>query len=62
MFKTKREKYAYVQGIKKGKRGGDLYRKGPPAKKSLHPKSTKSDDFWDEFFNDAMNKSRRKKG
>ena len=34
MFKTKREKHAYVQGIKKGKRGGCLYRKGGPAKKS----------------------------
>ena len=27
MFKTKREKYAYVQGIKKGNRGGKPYGK-----------------------------------
>ena len=25
MFKTKKEKYAYVQGMKKAKRGGELF-------------------------------------
>ena len=35
-FKTKKEKYAYVKGIKKGMRGGKPYRK---RKKGYNPVS-----------------------
>lgn len=35
MFKTKRENYAYVQGIKKGNRGGKPY-----GKKAKHKKGS----------------------
>ena len=40
-FKTKKERYAYVKGIKKGQRGGKLYGKKPrkkrPGKSSGNP-------------------------
>lgn len=54
MFKTKREKYAYVQGMRKGIRGGKLFKepnvkprtssKNVPAK--INGQSFNVDDFW----------------
>ena len=38
-FKTKREKYAYVKGIKKGMNGGKPYGKKKPQKKGAHNRS-----------------------
>ena len=38
-FKTKREKYAFVKGIKKGMKGGKPYGKKKPQKKKARNRS-----------------------
>lgn len=62
MFKTKREKYAYVQGMRKGIRGGKLYKEPnvkprTSSKNAPAPKKATSFDV-DEFFEAALKKSR----
>ena len=42
MFKTKKEKYAYVQGIKKGNRGGKPWGKQNKSKNSPKKKTPRS--------------------
>lgn len=45
-FKTKKERYAYVKGIKKGQRGGKPYgKKKKPRKKSRSDKSISGNPF-----------------
>lgn len=52
MFKTKKEKFAYVQGMRKGIRGGTLHREPhvkPRNGKQQQPVKATSfdvDDFW----------------
>ena len=61
MFKTKREKYAYVQGMKKGIRGGMLHREPnvkprTSSKKAPAPKKATSFNV-DDFYAAALKKS-----
>lgn len=54
MFRTKRERYAYVQGMRKGIRGGTLFKEPnvkPRQSKQQSPakingQSFNTDDFW----------------
>ena len=59
MFKTKREKYAYVKGIKKGRAGGRPYKEKDSrfSKSSNTPTYSRSDKEWDDFFNAAVKRS-----
>ena len=66
-FDTKKEKYAFVQGLRAGARGKKPFAKGAPrtAPKS-YPKRkgtpgawhdpTKDDAYWEEFFQTALNR------
>ncbi len=68
MFNTKKEKYAYVQGLRAGARGKKPFAKGAPrtAPKS-YPKRDKrntpyrnkgqTDADWEDFFQTAVNRS-----
>ena len=62
MFKTKRERYAYVQGMRKGIRGGKLHNE-PNVKPRMSsrnisvPKKATSFDV-DDFYTAALKKSR----
>ena len=62
MFKTKREKYAFVQGMRKGIRGGTLFKEPnvkprTSSKKAPAPKKTTSFDV-DDFFAANLKKYR----
>lgn len=66
-FDTKKEKYAFVQGLRAGARGKKPFAKGEPrtAPKS-YPKresksgawhdQTKDDAYWDDFFQKSVNR------
>ena len=51
-FKSKREKYAYVKGIKKGQRGGKPFGQKKPVKKNSRSANTKKQPVYDysKFF------------
>ncbi len=62
MFKTKREKYAYVQGMRKGIRGGKLFKEPnvkPRTSSRNAPAPMKATSFdVDEFFTANLKKYR----
>lgn len=70
MFDTKKEKYAYVQGLRAGARGKKPFAKDAPrsAGKSYqryrkksdagHYRNAGQDDrYWEEFYQEALNAS-----
>ena len=62
MFKTKREKYAFVQGMRKGIRGGKLFKEPnvkprTSSKNAPAPKKATSFDV-DDFFAANLKKYR----
>lgn len=72
MFDTKKEKYAYVQGLRAGARGKKPYAKGAPRNSgnSYPPRrersggaywqdKSKDDRYWDDFFQTALKRSER---
>ena len=64
MFKTKREKYAFVQGMRKGIRGGKLFKEPnvkPRTSSKNAPTSKKATSFdVDDFFAAALKKSQNR--
>ena len=61
MFKTKRERYAFVQGLRKGIRGGKLYKEPnvkPRTSSKKAPALKKATSFnVDDFYAAALKKS-----
>lgn len=69
MFDTKKEKYAYVQGLRAGSRGKKPFAKGAPRPGGKpypqsrersgagHYRNPDQDDrYWDDFFRQSVNR------